>query len=179
MLLNDGNFFWRHFNAEIAASDHDSVGHFENFFQMIDSLRFFELGDDGHVASVRRDDLLDHADIGGGADEGKCDRVNTVAEAEFEVFAVFSSERRDGEGDSGKIDALVLAERAAVDDVTHDVFAAVFSSHGAHAQFDQAVAEKDAGAGREFAGEIGERGGDAGGGAGYILRRDGYHRTGS
>ncbi len=48
----------------------------------------------------------------------------------------------------------------------------------AHAQFDQAIAEQDAGAGREFAGEIGERGGDAGGGAGNILRRDGDHRTG-
>ena len=57
-----------------------------------------------------------------------------------------------------------------------DVFAAVLD--GAHAQFDQAVTEQDAGAGDEFAGEIGERGGDAGGGAGNILRRDGDDRAG-
>ena len=59
MLLNDRNFFRRHFDAEIAAGDHDSVGGFENFFQMIDGLRLFELGDDGDVAAVRGDDLLD------------------------------------------------------------------------------------------------------------------------
>ena len=57
VLLNDRDFFRRHFDAEIAAGDHDSVGGFENFFQMIDGLRLFELGDDGNVAAVRGDDL--------------------------------------------------------------------------------------------------------------------------
>src|SRR5580700_6497637 len=41
MLLNDRNFFRRHFYAEIAAGDHNSVGGFENFFQMIDGLGLF------------------------------------------------------------------------------------------------------------------------------------------
>ena len=58
MLLNDGNFFWRHFNAEVAAGHHDSVGGFENFLQMIDGLRLFQLGDHRNVAVVRGDDLL-------------------------------------------------------------------------------------------------------------------------
>jgi hypothetical protein len=60
VLLNDGNFFRRHLDAEIAAGDHDSVGGFENFFEMIDGLRLFEFRDDGDIAAVRGNDLLGH-----------------------------------------------------------------------------------------------------------------------
>ena len=49
-----GTFSGGDLDAEIAAGDHDSVGGFENFFQMVDSLRLFELGDDRDVAVVRR-----------------------------------------------------------------------------------------------------------------------------
>ena len=108
---------------------------------------------------MRGDDLLDHADVGGGADERERDRVNAVLEAEFQILAVFFGQGGNGQRDAGKIDAFVLAQHAAVDDVAENVFAA----DAAHAQFDQAVAEQDAGAGREFASEIGERRGDAGG----------------
>ena len=54
MLLDDRNFFGRHFHAQIAARHHDSVGGFENFFQMIDGLRLFQLGDDRNVAACER-----------------------------------------------------------------------------------------------------------------------------
>ena len=78
MLLNDRDFFGRHFDAEVAARDHDSVGGFENFFQMIDGLWLFKLGNDRNVAVVGGDDLLHHADVGGGADERKRHRVHSV-----------------------------------------------------------------------------------------------------
>ncbi len=68
----------------------------------------------------------------------------------------------------------MLAEHAAVDDVADDIFAA----DAAHAQFDQAVAEQDARAGREFAGEVGEGGGDASFVAGDLVGRDGDDRSG-
>ena len=51
MLLDDGNFFRRHLDAQISARDHDPVRDFEDFFEMIDRLRLFQLGDDGHIAS--------------------------------------------------------------------------------------------------------------------------------
>ena len=54
VLLNDGNFFGRHFDAEVAAGDHDSVGDFENFFEMIDGLRLLEFGDDRDIAAGAR-----------------------------------------------------------------------------------------------------------------------------
>src|SRR5579864_5194965 len=63
VLLNDGNFFGSHLNAEIAAGDHDSVGGFENFFQMIDGLGLLELGNHGDIAAMRGDNLPDHADV--------------------------------------------------------------------------------------------------------------------
>ncbi len=78
VLLNHRNFFRRHLDAEIAAGDHDSVGGFEDFFQMIDGLRLFELGDDRDIALVRGDDLLDLGDVGGGADERKRDGIDAV-----------------------------------------------------------------------------------------------------
>ncbi len=62
-------------------------------------------------------------DVGGGADEGKGDDVHAMLEAEFEILAVFFRERRDGERNAGKIDAFVLAEHAAVDDIAEHVFA--------------------------------------------------------
>ena len=44
MLLNDRNFFRRHFHAEIAARHHHAVSSFQNFFEMVDGLRLFQLG---------------------------------------------------------------------------------------------------------------------------------------
>ena len=62
--------------------------------------------------------------VGGGADKRKRDRVDAVTEAEFEILAVFFRKSGNREGDAGKIDALVLAQHAAVEDVAEHVFAA-------------------------------------------------------
>ena len=43
---------------------------------------------------------FDHADVGGGAHEGNRDRIDTVLEPEFEVFAVFFGKRGNREGDA-------------------------------------------------------------------------------
>src|SRR5437879_3591994 len=101
VLLYHRDFFGRHFDAEIAAGDHDSVGGFEDFFQMIDGLRLFEFGNDRDIALVRGDDSLDGRDIGGGADEGESDGIDSVPEAKLQVLAIFGSHGRNGEGDSG------------------------------------------------------------------------------
>ena len=69
MLLDDGNFLGSHFDAEISAGDHDSVSDLEDFFQMIDGLRLFELGDDWDIAAVSGNDALYLGDVGGGAHE--------------------------------------------------------------------------------------------------------------
>ena len=52
VLLDHGNFFRRHLDAEIPARDHDSVRDFQDFLQMIDGLGLFQFGDDRHITSV-------------------------------------------------------------------------------------------------------------------------------
>ena len=64
--------------TEGATRDHDSVSSPEDFFQMIDGLRLFELGNDRDIAPVRGDDSLDSGDIGGGTDEGEGNGVDAV-----------------------------------------------------------------------------------------------------
>src|SRR4051812_1509675 len=69
ILLNDRNFFGRHLDAKISTGDHDTVRDFEDFFQVINRLRLFQLGDDRDIALVRGDDTFDLRNVGGGADE--------------------------------------------------------------------------------------------------------------
>ena len=119
------------------------------------------------------DDLLDHVHVGGGADERKSDRVHAVVEAELEILTIFFGHGGNRQRCAGQIDALVFAQSSAVQDVADNVFAA----HGAHAQFDQAVAQQNARAGGNFAGEIGKGGGNAGRSAGDVARGDDHGRT--
>src|SRR5208282_3935494 len=174
MLLNDRDFFRRHLDSKIAAGDHDSVGSFENLLEMVDGLRLFELGDDRNLFAIGGDDLFHHLHVGGAAHERDGDRVDAVREAKVQVLAVFFRKGGDRERDSGKVDAFVFAEHAAVEHIAEHIFTA----HAADPQFDEAITEQDPGSGGEFAGEIGKGGGDARGGAGNVLRGDGYDRAG-
>ena len=78
----------------------------------------------GTSLSCVGDDVLDHADVGGGAHKRKRDHIDAVVESEFQIFAVFFCQGRDRERGAGKVDAFVLAQHAAIDDVAQDVFAA-------------------------------------------------------
>src|ERR1035438_4672234 len=89
--------------------------------------------------------------------------------AELEVFFIFFGEGGDADGDAGEVDALVLAEHAAVDDFALDLFAGDLEN----AELDEAVGEENARAGLEVFGEGGEGGGDDGGGAEDVTGSDG------
>ena len=180
MLLNDRNLFRRHLDAQVAASDHHTIGSFQDFFQVIDGLRLLQFGDQGSVAALADHDLLDHVHVGGGAHEGERNRVHTVFEAELEILAIFFGHGGDRQRGAGQIDALMLAQSSTVQDVADHILAA----DGAHAQFDETVAQKNARAGGDLAGEIGEGGGNARGRAGEVARgnhhgRAAFSRTGS
>ena len=54
VLLNDGNFLGRHLDPRSPRATMTPSAASKNFFQMLDRLRLFELGDHGHIASVRR-----------------------------------------------------------------------------------------------------------------------------
>ncbi len=113
--------------------------------------------------------VLDVADVVGGADEGDGDSVDALADGEDEVFFVLLGERGDLDRDAREVDALVLAEHAAVDDLADDVGALDVVD----VKFDEAVGEQDAGAGLEVLGERLEGGADESGGAFDLAGCDG------
>ncbi len=51
-LLNRRHPFERHFDAQIAARNHDHVGNGKNIFDILDRFRFFDLGDNGSCRIV-------------------------------------------------------------------------------------------------------------------------------
>ena len=119
------------------------------------------------------DDLLDHVHVGGGAHERERNRVHAVLESELEILAVFFGHGGNGQSGAGQIDALMLAQSSAVQNVADHILAA----HGAHAQFDETVAQKNACAGGDFAGEIGKGGGNARWGSSDVARSDDHGRA--
>ncbi len=119
------------------------------------------------------DDLPDHVHVGSGAHEGKRNRVHAVFEAEFQIFAIFFGQGGNRQRGAGQIDALVLAQSSAVQDVTDYILA----THGAHAQFDETIAQKNARAGGDFAGEIREGSRDARRSSSDIARSNDYGRA--
>ena len=63
MLLNDWDFFRRHLDPKIAARDHHAIRDFQNRFQLIEGLRFFQLGYHRNMLLMRGDYCFDLADI--------------------------------------------------------------------------------------------------------------------
>ena len=169
VLLNGGDFFRRDFHAEVSARDHDAVGGFQNFFEVLNGLWFFELGDDPGVRAESGDALLDELYVVAGADEGDGDGVDSVLYGELQVGLVLFGERGHAHRNSREVDAFVFAEQAAVDDLALDVVAL----DGEHAQLNQAVGEEDAGSGLKIFGEGLEGGGEDLGVSGNVARSDG------
>ncbi len=124
---------------------------------MLDGLRLFQLGDDPCMAAERRNAIAHEGHVLGRAHEGDGDGVDAVIERELEVFGVFLRQRRRAHQHSGKIDAFVLAQHAAVDDIAGHVFAVDFVD----AQLDEPVGEQNARALFHIFGEGLEGGADA------------------
>ncbi len=87
-LLHAGHFFQRHFDAEIAARDHQRVGEFEDVAEPRHGLRFFDLG---HHRGAAAGDLLRFGDVFRPLDEGQRDPVDAGVEGGFEVGDVLAA----------------------------------------------------------------------------------------
>ena len=169
VLLDGGDFFGWDFDAEVSAGDHDAVGDLQDGVEVLDGLWLFEFGDDPGVGLEDRETIFDVAYVVGGAHEGDGYGIDTLADGKDEVFLVLLGKRGDFDGDTGEIDAFVLAEGSAVDDLADDVY----TFDGFDAKFNQAVGEQDAGAGLKIFRERGEGGSDHGRGACDLARGDG------
>ena len=67
----------RHFDAEIAAGDHEGVAELDDLLEPLDGLRLFDLG---HDAGAALDDLADIDDVLGALHEAQRDPVGLVLE---------------------------------------------------------------------------------------------------
>ena len=140
MLLNGRYLLRRNFHAQIAARHHDAVGHLKNVLQMLDGLRLLQLGDNPRLAAQRRNPIAYQANILSRAHKRNRDRIHAVGQRELQILGVLFGQRRNTYRNARQVDALVLAQHAAVDDLAHDVLVV----HFVHTQFNQTVGEQNA-----------------------------------
>src|SRR3989442_330689 len=130
LFLHHRHVFYTHLHAQIPARDHHRVGYSQNGIEVFDRLRLFQFGDDRRILARAGHGGLGGQHVFGLANEADGDVVRPVAERKGEVFAVLRRQGRHVELYAGQIDALVLAQLSAVDDLGGNSVAA----HGQHAQ---------------------------------------------
>ena len=140
MCLDGRNIFRRHFNAQIAAGDHDGVGGLQDGVQMFDGLGLFELGDDPGKAPVGGHSIAHQVDIFGRADKGDCNGIDAIFQGEIQIDIIFGGKRGHAHKNAGKVDALVFAQLASVYDLADDIVVHNLFD----AQLDEAIREEDA-----------------------------------
>jgi hypothetical protein len=164
-LLDDGDLFQWHFDAEVSAGDHDAVECGDDVVDVLHGLGFFDFGDDGEPAAFLVHDAVDVLDVVAGADEGEGDDVGAGAQGPAEVVLVLFGEGGDGDGDAGEVEAFVVGDDAALDDRGVDAGAVDVGD----LQADLAVVDEDAFAGGDVVGEAG-----VGGAAGIAVAFDAF-----
>ncbi|CAM5311218.1 hypothetical protein SHIRM173S_11288 [Streptomyces hirsutus] len=148
-LLNDGDLFEWHFDAEVSAGDHDAVEGGDDVVDVLDGLGFFDFGDDGEAAAFFFHDAVDVLDVVSAAYEGEGDGVEAGAQGPAEVVLVLFGEGGDGDGDAGEVEAFVVGDHAAFDDGGVDAGAV----DRGDVEGDFAVVDEDAFAGGDVVGE--------------------------
>ncbi len=104
----------RHFDAKIAARNHEGIGDFHDFFEPGDCLWFLDLGEDqGAVA----DDLLDLDHIFSALDEGDGDPIDTGFKAREQIGVILRRHRGERDFRIGKAHALPIGD--APGDIDH------------------------------------------------------------
>src|SRR6185503_2001859 len=169
VFLGARHRFLRHLETQIAASHHDRIAHTEDLVEVLERFRPRQLRHDRRVVAVRGAGQHPHSpQIGGGLDEAQGHQIHAEQEAELQIVDVFRRHGRRGKHHAGRVDALVLAERAAL----HDRRSNVGPVRVFDAQFDQTVREQQAIARFDALGETGEGRRDVPGTADAIAGRN-------
>ena len=121
LLLRGRHFLERHLEAEIAARHHDALRHLQNLVEMIERLGPLDLRDQ---RDVRRADFRQYLarlpHVVRAADEAERHHVDSELRAELEIVDVFRRQRIGRKLDAGRVDPLVLVERAAFEHSRHN-----------------------------------------------------------
>ena len=121
MLLDQRNFLRRDFHPQVAACHHDRMRDFENGVQVFDGLRLLQLGDQTDIAAMLRDGAPRAQNILGGTHERYGDQVHSLRQTKLQVDQILLGQRRNAHVGARQIDALVLAQHAAVQDFADDL----------------------------------------------------------
>ena len=120
-LLHAGDFFQRHFDAEIAARDHQRVGKFEDVGEPRYGLRLLDLG---HHRGAAARKFLRFGDILGALNERQRDPIDAGIERGFEIGDILRRQRRQRHDGVGQADALAVRYFAADLDLRDDALRA-------------------------------------------------------
>ena len=136
-----GTDFQRHFDAEVAAGNHQRVGEFDDLVDALDRLRLLDLR---HQADAAARDLADFRQIFRALDEGQRNPVDIVGrEHGIEIGPVLLGQRADAEQRVGQADALAVGNLGAGDDGVDDALAVA-----SFRRADAACRRRSAGGGR-------------------------------
>ena len=139
ILLYHGNPLNRNFHAQVAASDHDAVGSFQNLVEVVQRACSFDLGDDERFAANLLRSLPHGTDVCGALDEGLADRIDAVFESKSKTLSIVLRERLDAQVNVRKVQPLSRSQFPADSyDASH-----VVASDCHHFQLNEAVIERE------------------------------------
>ena len=96
-LLEDADLLDRHFDTQISARDHETVGGREDLVHPLERPCPFDLRDDERLVAEAAGSFAHGLDVGGGLHERLAHGVDAVPKREFEAPAIVLGERGDAE----------------------------------------------------------------------------------
>jgi hypothetical protein len=116
-LSGQRDLFQRALNGHVATGGHDAVEGLDDLFEVLQSLRLLDLGNDRDATAFLVHDLVGAVDVGGETHEGHGDDVGTGADGPTQVGLILLGQSRQGDGDARQVDALVGGHRTGHDDL--------------------------------------------------------------
>ena len=114
-LLDDRDLLERQLDAEVAAGHHHPVEGLHDAREVLHGLGLLHLGQDRDPPTDLVHDRVHVLDIGRTAHERQEDHVDADAQRPAQVVLVLLRQRRHAHGHPGQVDALVVADRAALE----------------------------------------------------------------
>ncbi|HEY1217066.1 MAG TPA: hypothetical protein VGE93_25855, partial [Bryobacteraceae bacterium] len=134
-----------------APRHHQALGVFKNGIEILPAVRLCALGDAGLWSVHIFKQMAQAKNVPGLPDEGKSEEVDALLDAKMGVRNVFLGERRGTDGNAGQVNALAVADQAAIDH-----YAAGGNAVGTdHAKADSAIGQQYSVAGLHIPGQFG------------------------
>ncbi len=108
-------------NTHITPGYHDPIGNLDYLLKIVDSFLIFNLGDNMNVSLPRFQDTPDCQNITGSPDKGGSNQINTLINAEMDVFDIFFSQCRQIQSNTWDIDIFLIPQFSPNNNLTLDL----------------------------------------------------------